>query len=468
MHTRYDIPDNYYFSGGTQVSTITLLALVILLASIACMFMVRRRQVVVPFLLANLVLPVSATIVVGGLHFLALRLLILAGWLRLCLRGELSWPRWTGLDKAVMAWACVYAVAFTVLWGNVAALTNRLGFLWNTLGAYLLLRILIRDKNDVVRVIKALAVFVIVVGPFLLHEHITGHNAFNVLGAEEVSAVRNGTIRAMGPFSHPIIAGTIGAMLAPLFIGLWWQDKRQRWLCGIAIASSLMMTVSAGASTPMMTFAAGVFALLLWSWRTRMRFFRRALVAALAVLQLVMKAPVWMLIARTGGAIGGSGYHRSMLIDNFIHHVGEWWLVGTQNNADWGYDMWDVDNAFVAAGVGGGLLTFLAFIALVVYAYKQVGKSRILAAKFHNDERLVWALGACLFANTVGFFGIVYFDQSVVAWYALLAMISATATVLPASGIRPQARWKPANWREQAEPVREGKRLVPGHTLVGK
>jgi hypothetical protein len=92
--------------------------------------------------------------------------------------------------------------------------------------------------------------------------------------------------------------------------------------------------------------------------------------------------------------------------------------------------MWDVDNAFVAAGVGGGLITFIAFIAVLVYAYKRIGRSRILMRKSrqHRDERLVWALGACLFANTVGFFGIVYFDQSILIWYSLLAMVSATAT----------------------------------------
>jgi hypothetical protein len=45
-----------------------------------------------------------------------------------------------------------------------------------------------------------------------------------------------------------------------------------------------------------------------------------------------------------------------------------------------------------------------------------------------RDAFLVWAIGCCLFANTVAFFGIGYFDQSILAWYGLLAMISATAT----------------------------------------
>ena len=41
----------------------------------------------------------------------------------------------------------------------------------------------------------------------------------------------------------------------------------------------------------------------------------------------------------------------------------------------------------------------------------------------------MWALGSALFANMVAFLGISYFDQTMVAWYGLLAMISAATVV---------------------------------------
>ena len=37
-------------------------------------------------------------------------------------------------------------------------------------------------------------------------------------------------------------------------------------------------------------------------------------------------------------------------------------------------------------------------------------------------------LGSALFANVVAFFGVNYFDQSRIAWFALLAMVSACTT----------------------------------------
>jgi hypothetical protein len=425
----YDMPSNYYFGGGGDTS-VTLLALIVLLVAMGLLIGVRRRYVIVVLLVAGLLLPVETNIVIAGLHFQALRVLLGTAWLRLGLRRELRLPSMNSIDKAFLVWALANATFFSILWGTLSALTNRLGFLWTTLGSYFLVRLLIRNKADVVRVIRVLAITITIIAPALLIEHSTQRNLFEILGAPALSAIREGSIRAEGPFRHPIIAGTIGATMLPLFVGLWWQGKQHRAVLAMGMAASIGMVVASASSTPLMTCAAGIGGLLLWRFRAQLRILRWGAALGLVGLHLVMKAPVWMLIARAGGAIGGSGYHRAMLIDNFIRHFGEWWLLGTQNNAYWGYDMWDVDNAFVAAGVSGGLIAFLAFIAVFFYAYRRVGKSRRLLRRSRKDERLIWALGASLFANTVGFFGIIYFDQSILVWYSLLAMISATPAFL--------------------------------------
>jgi len=427
MNPAYDMPDNYYFGGGSQDSYLTPLAAVILLIAIVLLFCLHRKSMIVPLFAAGILVPFDISIVVAGLHFPALRLLLAAAWLRLAVRRDFQMFRMNLLDKAVVFWAFCNAVFFILLWRTMGAVTNRVAFLLTTLGTYYLVRILIRDKADVIRAIRVLAILMAIIAPFMLIEHFTQHNYFSIVGAPPISAIRYNAIRAEGPFRHPIIAGTIGAMLLPLFAGLWWQGKQHRKLLVLGVASSIGMAIASASSTPLMTTAAGVMALMLWTFRTRMRIFRWALVLAVISLHLVMKAPVWFLISRMGGSIGGSGYHRAMLIDCFVRHFSEWWLIGTQNNASWGFDMWDVDNAFVAAGIGGGLITFFAFIAVLVYAYKRIGKSRMLARKSQKDERLVWAIGASLFANTVGYFGIVYFDQSILIWYSLLAMVSATA-----------------------------------------
>lgn len=427
MNPTYDMPQNYYYGGGSQDSFVTPLAGVMLCIAILLIFCLRRKLVVVPFLIAGVLLPFDVTIVVSGFHFQALRILLLAGWLRILVRRDIPIPRMNLVDSAVLFWTICNLTFFILLTPIMSAVNNRLGFLLTNLGTYFLVRALIRNKDDVVRTIRVLAILIAIIAPLMLIERFTQRNPFMVVGAQAISAVRDGKIRAQGPFAVSIIAGTIGGMLLPLFVGLWWQGKSNRALLGLGVASSIGMVVASSSSTPLMTTAAGVFALALWFFRAHLRSLRWTLILSMTGLQLVMKAPIWFLISHAGGILGGSGYHRAMLIDTFVRHFGDWWLIGTRNNAMWGYDMWDVDNAYVAAGLGGGLLTFIAFIAILVYAYKIVGKSRKLGGLPRNDQRLVWAIGASLFANTVGFFGIFYFDQGILLWYALLAMVSATA-----------------------------------------
>jgi hypothetical protein len=52
-----------------------------------------------------------------------------------------------------------------------------------------------------------------------------------------------------------------------------------------------------------------------------------------------------------------------------------------------------------------------------------------------KPEWLLWFLGSALFANVVAFFGVNYFDQSRMAWYALIGMICASAAPILNEGL---------------------------------
>lgn len=398
------------------------------------MLVLPRKYVIVPFFLAGFLITVREQIVIDSLHFMIYRLLIFVGWVRIIWSGFLTgrdpFPsRICSLDKILVAWASANAVTFTVLWGESGAFINRLGFLYTTFGSYFLLRYLIRDPSDMFRAIKTLSCVCVVVAAFMAAEQLTGRNAFSTFGAvPSLSMVRNGWVRAQGPFLVSIVAGTFGAMLLPLFVGLWWKGKGHRLAAGSGIAASTVITICSASSTPVMTYLAGIVGLVLWPFRKQMRLVRWGLLLALVALHLGMKAPVWFLIDRVGGVLGGSGWHRAELIDHSVRHFGEWWLIGTKNNAYWGYDMWDSINAYINAGIEGGLITLVLFVSLFIYGYKSIGATRKLAESDRRVCRPIWAVGATLFANTVGFFGITYFDQSIIAWYALLAMIAALAS----------------------------------------
>lgn len=154
---------------------------------------------------------------------------------------------------------------------------------------------------------------------------------------------------------------------------------------------------------------------------------RWGLLLTLICLHIVMKGPVWSLIEKIDVTGGSSSYHRYMLIDQCIRHFGDWWLVGVKDTSVWGWDMWDTANQYVSTCDNSGLVPFVLFIAILVYGFNFLGRARKRVEAERPAALFLWALGAALFANVVAFFGISYFDQTIVGWYALLAMISAAS-----------------------------------------
>jgi hypothetical protein len=420
---------NLYFGGGGDTS-ISLIGICILILASLLILVLPRRYMIVPFLVASLLMPNHQSIVILGAHLMISRMLIFVAWVRIAQRAFLTrrdpFPSpMNVLDKVFISWAVCGAIMYTLLWHVVGAFVNRLGFLYTTLGVYFLFRYLIRDREDVFRVIKTLSLVVLPIAIAMWVEHSTGRNPLSILGGiEEYSNVRDGAVRAQGPFLHSIVAGTFGAMQVPLFIALWLEGKGNRLAAGLGVISCTVITIASASSTPVMTYCAAVGALCFWPLRDHMRTVRWALVSFVVMLQIAMQAPIWFLMNRISGVLGGTGWHRAELINQFVRRFFEWWLVGTQNNANWGLDMWDSINAYVKAGVEGGLITFILFLSIFVFGYKRIGSARRIVQNDLKNERLIWALGATLFGNTIAFFGIIYFDQSAIAWYLVLATIS--------------------------------------------
>jgi hypothetical protein len=161
-----------------------------------------------------------------------------------------------------------------------------------------------------------------------------------------------------------------------------------------------------------------------------MRLVRWGLVLTLVALHLVMNGPVWSLIEKVDLTGSSSSYHRYMLIDNCIRHFGDWWLLGVKNYDTWGFDMWDLSDQYVAYAVTGGLLTLVLFIGIITRSFARLGTARRLVRGNRKEDWFLWCLGAAVFAHVVAYFGIGYFDQMQVAWYALLAIISGETTIL--------------------------------------
>jgi hypothetical protein len=363
------------------------------------------------------------------------------------------------IDVAFILLTVTSAVSGILLFQQGAAAFYQLGNLYTDFGVYFLIRFLIRDDSDVVTTIHVLAFITAAIAGIMIYELTTGHNPYALLGGANAQGYatlmeRDGKLRAIGCFSHPILAGTFGAVLVPVFVALWWKAKKHRKIAALGIVSSTVMTLACNSSTPVLGYAAGVLALCLWPVRRSMRVIRWGIAATIVGLHLVMKAPVWHLIARIDITGGSSSWHRFMLVDQCIRHFGDWWLVGVKDTSVWGWDMWDTANQYVGTCDNSGLLPFLLFLAILVYGFKYLGKARRAAGKDRTRALFIWGLGAALFANVVAFLGISYFDQTIVAWYGLLALISTTVMLPRKEVAKCEDELQPASpWQMQPQTI---------------
>ncbi|MGA2424379.1 MAG: hypothetical protein ABSG07_10265 [Terriglobales bacterium] len=456
-------PGHAAFGGGSSGSVLHPVVLAALVLAVVLIFVLPRRFAVVPLLLTMLLTPSGQNLYIGGVHLFVTRLLILAGLVRVITSKAPAGflPRGLAtLDKIFLVWALYRATAVILLFGQTGAIVNQVGFLLDALGGYFVLRSLIREEQDVQTLVKIFAVVAVVSACEMIHEKTTGRNVFALLGGiRPTPEIRNGSLRAQAAFAISIAAGTFGATTFPLFVWLWSRAK-QRAIALVAAMASTVMVFACASSTPVMAWAGGIGAMFLWSIRKKMRWLRWAIIAALLVLSAVMKAPVWFLIARVDLVSGSSGYDRALLIDNFIRHFSGWWLIGTHDNVNWGWDMWDQCNQFVTEGETGGLIAFVCFIAMFVVCFKLVGRARRRVEGNRRAEWSCWLLGVTIFAQILAFLGLDYFDQSIFVWYALLVAIPVVA-----AASRPAKAKAPA--QSQSSIMAPDFSAFPTHSPVG-
>jgi hypothetical protein len=403
-----------------------------------------RKKVLIPFLAVAFLGAWGQFIYLFGVHFFIVRILIIAGLARVMIaRDPDGGPRlaggWNPVDTVFVLWVSFHALSDLVRHGGAgSSFISQSAFVWDWLGAYILARAVIRNRDDIFLNVKTFAVLAIVIGIAMTNEKLRSQNIFGYLRVNPVlPAIREGSIRAQAAFAHPILAGVAGATLMPLF-WLLWKSGQAKKMAIVGIVGSFLMILASASSTPVMTLGSAFLGLAMWPLRKKMRVIRWGMALSLIGLHIVMKAPVWFLIARVDVIAGNSGYHRAGLIDQCIHHFSEWWLYGSDAMPTWGWDMWDLSNQFIVEADCGGIFTFICFVLVISRSFGRLGKARKLVEGDTAQEWFFWLLGITLLANAVSFFGISYQDQVKFSWCALLAIATAATYPVLASAAEPQ------------------------------
>jgi hypothetical protein len=401
------------------------------------LFGLPRHRACLPLLIGATYMTLGQVIDVGPFHFTILRILVAIGVMRVLTRGERVHGGWIVLDKLIIAWG-ICAICNSVFHKDVSAtLIGRLGLSYDWLGFYFLLRIFIRDANSLLAICRIVIIVLVPVAIEMIVEVVTGKNTFSFLGGvSELSEIRGGRVRAQGPFASSILAGTVGAVCLPLAL-VFWRKARRFALVGLFATGS--MIVASGSSGPIVTVMSASLGLALWRFRQHMRLIRWCAVLGLVALNMVMKVPVYYLLARIDFTGHSTGYYRAALIDAAVRHLGDWWLWGTDYTRDWmpadnvvawSEDHIDMTNEYLKMGVLGGLPLMLLFIGILICAFSAVGKAlRSYAETPLEKQFVIWTIGSILFGHAATFFSVTYFDQSIVFLFLTLASIGSLQAV---------------------------------------
>jgi len=383
-----------------------------------------RKFFLVPYVVGICFVPADQRIIIMGLDFTVLRILIVAGVVRIFLRDEQKNIAWNTFDKLLFGWAMCGAVVYVIRESEMSALIYKSGRLFDIVGLYWLFRQSIRSWNDVAPIIKLFAVCAILMVPLVAIEMATGRNPFLYLGRVH-TAVREDQFRCQASFPHSIIFGIFWANLIPIFLGCAIAERR-RFLYWLAIAAVVFMVIATRSSTPYGTLAINLMLLLvLFRYRCYGRYIALGLCGLAAALHIVMNAPAWHLLARIQIVGGSTGWHRYHLINETVKHFGEWAMLGTRNTVQWGAGMHDITNQYCLEGINGGFITLVLFVIVLIMAVRTVGRYSLQNIP-RNQQWLAWGVCVSVLGHCVSFIGVSYFGQIHMLLYLTFAIVGLT------------------------------------------
>ncbi len=407
-------------------------ALVFFLVVAVALFAVPRRLAPVVLLIGCCYMTMGQSLKLGPVSLPIFRMLMFCGVTRVLIKREFAYTGRNGLDWLMIIWAIwLMFASFFHFDREGSGPKYTAGVVFTVGSVYFLFRNWIRNADEIADFAKAIAFILIPVAIEMGTERVTGKNMFSVFGyVSENVLVRDGKLRAQGPFGHAILAGTVGAVCFPLMIGIW---HRHRKAAMIGMGVCLFMIFASASSGPIMSLIISIGAVMLWKARPLVAWLRWALVGVYIGAEIFMERPAYYLISKIDITGGSTGWHRSRLIEATFQHFDEWWFAGTDITRHWmpeGAPIGkylthiDITNYYISWGVLGGLACMLLVVFMLVTAFRYVGKILRNENLRQEDEFMVWCLGAALMGHTATSISVAYFDQSMIFFWLSIAVVA--------------------------------------------
>ncbi len=426
MDTTSHVFKKGYFN-ETLVDPFTCIILVMMCILILA---VNRKYAVWPMIIIACFVAQAQRFSPGGVDFVFLRVITIFGVIRILLRGEFVGFKLNACDVSVLAFMGI-RLLWSILKITKATQATPLTLCGDTLdmwGMYFFFRCVVRDFDDLKSATNGFILVSIPVAILFVVEHQTLLNPFAfqlAADAKGVTRSREGTLRCMGAYSHPILAGCFWASLLPYMGAMIKQRGRIKIMPLIGIACASLIIILSGSSSPIAAAGLAFLGGCAFLFRKRMRLIRWVTFLTVLTAQLAANSPIWKVFARVKIVGGSTGYYRFLLIDQFIKHFPEWWLAGSaRGTSTWKIPMFDIVNYYVSLGLAGGLIFVALLVFILVSAYRSAGKSIRSAAGNVEWELLAWSTGVAVFTHMMSFLAVAYYGQIIMVWFFALAVTS--------------------------------------------
>ena len=420
----------------------------VLIALAVAIFFGSRRNALLAMVAGTMFLGQGVSFDVG-LNIYPMRFLALVAFLRVLMRHEMTFSGLNKLDRAFIGAygfaVLMYVVRTALGYGTSDAISqtstlSKVGGFCDMLLGYFAFRGLLRGTDDLKHFLLRFPLLLLPYVGSLVVERMTGTNPLGMLGGHESMWLdAEGRARCFGSFVHPSLLGTFGASFLLLYLPLLFE-RSARMGAAMAIGLCLAIVGLANSGSPVSFLALGLGVWALWPLRRNMATLKIGAALGLLITAFAMNSPIWYLPTRISGIIGGSGWHRSYLLERGFADIDKWWLAGMPLDLTVRWfpyvimDAADMTNLFLQFGVDGGLLAMVLLILALVIAFRRLGQAQVavrLLTEGLLTERFLWALAAVLLAHIINFFAITYFDQFNMIWMMQMAAISGlTADVL--------------------------------------
>ncbi len=327
------------------------------------------------------------------------------------------------------------ALLFSAFWATIAIFISKgtgaaaganpveaAGIYWvEFIGAYLVGRVCIRSATGFIRLIRFLAIIVLILLPFALFEAVSHRPILLDLIPNSIAPAltepRLGLRRVQASFAHPIL---FGIFVSSAF-GLFWYALHPALFRRPGVFTALITTILS-LSTGALISVVMQFCFILWEFATVRIYWRWRLFAGLSVVAYVAtdlfsnRSPVHVLVTYASFN-SHSAYARIQIwewgTENVATHP--WFGLGL-DVVNWARPIWktaSVDNFWLLTAMTYGLPSVIAFIGAVLLII-----SRVSRATFTDPIVRRCQAG---FLTSAG--GIIIAGGTVHYWHAMLAFV---------------------------------------------